>query len=178
MALVTLAVAHAHIRAAWTLATSPPDPRDADLQLKVDHASAIVLSEAKGTDVMISSLTSVGGVATLTTAMVHGLTTGDTVFIRGAVEPEYNGVVTVTVTGTTTFTYTVTGSPAGTATGPYALRIVPAWTSSTVPSKMQAAVLLMVTHLWEHRGDDMYADEDLWKAIRNVLGDLRHLAVA
>lgn len=178
MALVTLAVAHAHIRASWTLATSPPDPRDADLQLKVDQASAIVLSEAKGSEVVVSSLTSLSGVATVVTAVPHGLTTGDTVFLRGANEPEYNGVFTATVTSTTAFTYTVTGSPAGTATGPYALRIVPAWTSGTVPSKVQAAVLLMVTHLWEHRGDDMYTDEALWKAIRNVLGDLRHLAVA
>jgi hypothetical protein len=47
MALVTLAAAHKHIRADWTLAASPVDPRDADLQAKVDQASDIILSYLK-----------------------------------------------------------------------------------------------------------------------------------
>lgn len=47
----------------------------------------------------------------------HGLETGDSVVISGAVEPEYNGTFTVTVTGLQTFDYTVAGTPTTPATG-------------------------------------------------------------
>lgn len=65
----------------------------------------------------VSSITRSSGTATATTSSAHALTTGDKVYMAGADQTEYNGVVTVTVTGSTTFTYSVSGSPATPATG-------------------------------------------------------------
>jgi gp6-like head-tail connector protein len=44
------------------------------------------------------------------------------------------------------------------------------WTYATVPLAVQAAMLLMLTHLYEHRGDDMKPDADLWMAIDRLIG--------
>lgn len=58
-----------------------------------------------------------GSTATVTHTS-HGLSTGDTVAIRGANEGGYNGLKTITVTGTNTYTYTVSSPLPGTpATG-------------------------------------------------------------
>lgn len=65
----------------------------------------------------IVSITRSGTVATVTTFVAHGLTTGATVFITGATVAAYNGQKTITVTGATTFTYAVAGSPATPAAG-------------------------------------------------------------
>jgi hypothetical protein len=54
--------------------------------------------------------------ATLTTAVAHGLVTGNQVTISGATESNYNGTYLITVTGTTTFTYTMATAPAADAT--------------------------------------------------------------
>ncbi len=62
------------------------------------------------------TITRSGSTATVTHTS-HGLSTNHKVWIRGASQPEYNGVFTVTVTGTNTYTYTVTGTPATPATG-------------------------------------------------------------
>lgn len=43
--------------------------------------------------------------------LAHGLTTGDTVTISGAMSPNYNGTFTVTVTGASTFTFPISGTP-------------------------------------------------------------------
>jgi hypothetical protein len=53
--------------------------------------------------------------ATLTTAVAHGLVTGNTVTVAGAVPAEFNGAYRITVTGATTFTYTMTTAPSGDA---------------------------------------------------------------
>jgi hypothetical protein len=53
--------------------------------------------------------------ATLTTAVAHGLVTGNQVTISGATESNYNGTYLITVTGTTTFTYTMATAPAADA---------------------------------------------------------------
>jgi hypothetical protein len=64
------------------------------------------------------AITRVGAVATANTSpFAHGLTTGDSVWISGATQTEYNGLFTVTVTDTTHFTFTVSGTPATPATG-------------------------------------------------------------
>lgn len=66
----------------------------------------------------MTSITSSGTTATATTAVAHGLKTGDRVSIRDAVESKYNGEeIKVTVTGAQTFTYTVVSAGATSATG-------------------------------------------------------------
>jgi hypothetical protein len=66
----------------------------------------------------ISSITRGGTgnlTATLTTAVAHGLVTGNTVTVTGAVPAEFNGAYRITVTGTDTFTYTMATAPSGDA---------------------------------------------------------------
>jgi hypothetical protein len=66
----------------------------------------------------ISSITRGGTgnlTATLTTALAHGLVTGNTVTVAGAVPAEFNGAYRITVTGPTTFTYTMATAPSGNA---------------------------------------------------------------
>jgi hypothetical protein len=65
----------------------------------------------------ISSITSSGTTATVTTSSAHGLVTDNRVVISGAVEAPYNGTFRITVTGSTTFTYTMTSSTTSPATG-------------------------------------------------------------
>jgi len=43
------------------------------------------------------------------------------------------------------------------------------WNETTTPRPVQAAVLLMLGHLYEHRGDDMGGDEALWAAVGRLL---------
>jgi hypothetical protein len=66
----------------------------------------------------ISSITRGGTgnlTATLTTAVAHGLVTGNTVTVAGAVPAEFNGAYRITVTGPTTFTYVMATAPSGDA---------------------------------------------------------------
>src|SRR4029077_3116705 len=48
--------------------------------------------------------------------------------------------------------------------------ITPTWTALTVPLTVQAAILLLLTHLYEHRGDDMKPDAEVWAAIDRLIG--------
>ena len=67
----------------------------------------------------ISSITRGGTgnlTATLTTAVAHGLVTGNRVTISGATPSQFNGTYAITVTGVTTFTYTMSSAPANNAT--------------------------------------------------------------
>lgn len=70
-----------------------------------------------GLDISVSSLTQAAGTATCTTGTAHGFSTDEWVYVEGANESGYNGIVQVTVTGTTTFTYTVDAATASPATG-------------------------------------------------------------
>ena len=70
-----------------------------------------------GSDIAVSTLTQVAGLATCTTGAVHGYSTDDWVYISGANETGYNGVVQIIVTSTTIFTYTVLATTASPATG-------------------------------------------------------------
>ena len=63
----------------------------------------------------ISSITYSTTTATLTTAIAHGLLTGNKVTIAGASPAAYNGTYTITVTGTSTFTYTMASNPGANA---------------------------------------------------------------
>jgi hypothetical protein len=75
-------------------------------------------SATTGTAQTISSITRGGTgnlTATLTTAVAHGLVTGNTITVAGAVPAEFNGTYRVTVTGGTTLTYTMATAPSGDA---------------------------------------------------------------
>lgn len=70
-----------------------------------------------------ATITRSGSTATVTLAG-HGRSTGDSVVISGATQPEYNGVKTVTVVNGNEFTFTVAGTPATPATGTISVSIV------------------------------------------------------
>lgn len=69
------------------------------------------------TPVSISSITSSGTTATVTTTTAHGLVTDNRVVISGATQAPYNGAFRITVTGATTFTYTMATTTTSPATG-------------------------------------------------------------
>jgi Phage gp6-like head-tail connector protein len=52
------------------------------------------------------------------------------------------------------------------------------WTAETVPPVIKAAVLLMLSHLYVHRGDDPSTDDKLWEAIARLLMRRRDPALA
>lgn len=58
-----------------------------------------------------ASLTRLLAVVTFNCTAAHGLTTGDTVFVEGVDQPDYNGQFPITVTSATAFTYTLAASP-------------------------------------------------------------------
>jgi SPP1 family predicted phage head-tail adaptor len=69
-------------------------------------------------DVSVTSLTSLGGMASGVTGTPHGLTSGDYAAVRGAIPVGYNTTSRqVTVTGPTTFSYEVPPGLASPATG-------------------------------------------------------------
>lgn len=48
--------------------------------------------------------------------------------------------------------------------------IAAAWTAGTVPAGVRSAILILLTHMFEHRGDDdMAIDEALWQAIDRLI---------
>jgi hypothetical protein len=58
----------------------------------------------------------------------------------------------------------------------------PTWTPSTAPKAVKHAILLLTTHYYEHRGDDlgpMRPDEAvIWRELRNLLAMYRDPALA
>ena len=57
----------------------------------------------------------------------------------------------------------------------------PLWDATTVPAIVQAAILLYLTNLWEHRGDDgapSDSDNACWMAIERLLRRRRDPALA
>ena len=65
----------------------------------------------------VTSLTRSGTTATAVFASAHGLASGISAAISGAVETDYNGTFVITVTAPDTIEYTVAGSPTTPATG-------------------------------------------------------------
>jgi hypothetical protein len=60
-------------------------------------------------------------------------------------------------------------------------RADPTWDATTTPLIVQAAILLYLTNLWEHRGDDGAtndADAACWLAIERLLRRSRDPALA
>lgn len=56
--------------------------------------------------------------------------------------------------------------------------ITPDWTEATVPGEVQAAVLLVLGFLWEHRGDGLMPDAAFWAAIDQVLATKKDPVIA
>jgi hypothetical protein len=79
--------------------------------LTATDASGVVIPIAES-----NGITRSGATATVTCAWPHGLKTGKSVTIAGAVQADYNITAAVTVTSATVFTYTVANSPATPAT--------------------------------------------------------------
>ena len=65
----------------------------------------------------VYTLTQTAGTATCTILAGHQLQDGDSVYIAGANEDDYNGTVNVTVVSSTVFTYTVDSAATSPATG-------------------------------------------------------------
>lgn len=78
--------------------------------------SASVVSYVANTAQTINSITFVGTTATMTTAIAHGRTTGDTIVVSGASPAAYNGTFAVTVLSATTMSYTMLSTPSTNAT--------------------------------------------------------------
>lgn len=116
-------------------------------QVRGDVSTAPIVTNF--TRVTLTTLTSSAGVATATSSVAHGFTTGDSIVLAGATQTQYNGTFTITVTGTTTFTYTVAGSPATPATG-------------TITAEKQLNVTLSFTVPWDVRTGDYY---EIWRTI-------------
>jgi len=177
MAIVTLDAANLHLRSPIVLNASPVDPRQADLQAKLDQASDMILNYLKNRLTAIASI-SVANPTVITTSVPHSLVSGASYTIAGTTTtPDVNGARVVTVTGPTTFTVPVNVTAGQSAAA--GVIGTPAFTDTTIPKRMQSAVLLMLTHLWEHRGDDdMTIDAALWEAIRRLLERDRDPALA
>lgn len=71
------------------------------------------------------SVTSTGGVATVTISAGHLYLVDQWVVVSGANETEYNGEVQVLSTTAAAFTYAITGTPAALATGTVTVKVAP-----------------------------------------------------
>lgn len=166
---VTLAAAKFHLRI-------DGEDQNADLYAKVQQASAIVADYLKVRLIAIASV-SAANPAVVTTSVVHSLTSGGTYTLANTdTTPTVNGAQVVTVTSPTTFTIPVNvTSGQSTELGTVGAAT---WTETTTPFHVQAATLLVLTHLFEKRGDDMTTDEALWDAIGRILVRSRDPALA
>lgn len=167
--LVTLNQARAHLR-------NPPAADNDDIQLKLNQAEDVIRRYLKDPVTTIESV-SVAAAAEVMTTTPHGLTTGLTYTITNTqTTPTINGARVVTVTGLYTFTVPVTTTVGQSS----ALGWIgtPVWTPDTAPGNVTAAILLLLTSLYEHRGDDQRLSEDTWTAVERLLVGLRDPALA
>lgn len=178
-ALVTLEQAKRHLRV--TSSTS-----DDDIELKVEQASGIVLDYLKGRAHLTPAVTaivlttSIASPTVVTTQSPHVFVNGQTVIIAGHVGsvPDINGswaIANVTASSFTIPAAVTTAGAGGTATI--------AWTEVTVPAPVQAATLLMLGHIFGHRGDDAGSSfrppsASVWDAVERLLVRFRDPALA
>ncbi|MDD2978126.1 hypothetical protein [Aquabacterium sp.] len=81
--------------------------------------------------VSVTGITRTSATATVTTAVAHGLATGDSATISGAEQSDYNIDAVVTVIDSIHFSYTVANEPATPATGTIACKRSPAGFTKT-----------------------------------------------
>lgn len=160
-ALVTLDRAKAHLQVRI-------DDDDELIAAQVEEASAIILRylKSRANNVGSVSSSSVASPTVITMSAAHTFINGDTVTIAGHTDssPDLNGEHVISGVTATTFTVPVAVTVAGTGGTATVL-----WDDRTVPFDVRSGVLLMLSHLYEHRGDTMEADEALWSAIRRLL---------
>lgn len=170
MALVTLIEAKEHLRITSTAS-------DGDIWNKAEQASAIVLEylDTRAHTRAVIASSSVASPTVITTEEAHGFVDGDTVIIAGHENSTPAIVGSYTVSNATEFTFTIPVNVTIAGTGGTA---IVEWTSITVPWPVQTAVLLMLAHLYEHRGDDPRADDEVWQSIERVLVRSRTAALA
>ena len=89
--------------------------------------------------VSVTSITRVGGVATVQTDVAHGFKSGESALISGATEAAYNIDAVVSVIDLTHFTYQVAGEPASPATGSVTVKRAPAGFSKAFSATNKAA---------------------------------------
>jgi hypothetical protein len=56
--------------------------------------------------------------------------------------------------------------------------ITATWTEDTIPLEIQSAILIMLTHLYQHRGDDMRLDAEAWAAVERQIGQYKDPVIA
>ena len=176
MAIISLDHAKDHLRV-----TSFDD--DLDITRKIDQASYIVFdylkSRAHVTGTIESS--SVANPTVITMTAAHTFINGQTAIIAGHADstPALNGSHVISNVTDTTFTVPVDVTVASTGG-----TVTVEWDEDTVPKPVQTAALLMLTHLWEHRGDGGNAgssqqpDENIWRAMELFLARHRDPALA
>jgi hypothetical protein len=107
----------------------------------------------------ISSLTQIGGLATVVTATAHGFVNGDYVQIEGAAPDGYNGEYTVSVTNSTTFTFICNSTLASPATTPGVVRFAPEVPVGTIMAFGQGRLFVAAEDRTTFRaGDIIYGD--------------------
>jgi len=153
------------------------DDHDEDIEMKLQQASDIIVDYLKGRAHRTATITSssVASPTVITTATAHGYANGETVIFSGHDDSTPELVGSYVVSNVTEFTFTV--PLAVTVAGTGGLATVQ-WTPATAPKQVQAAALLMLTHLYEHRGEDMMADLSVWQAIERLLMRSRDPALA
>lgn len=90
-----------------------------DLKVKSPGGAWATILSTTGKITVASTGIAITSSSTTATATLagHGLSTGQSITISGATEPNYNGTFVITVTSSSTFTYTMVGSASSPATG-------------------------------------------------------------